>query len=555
MGLPANTPRTLDIVPEVCRRAGSTAYIASSIRREAGAYVVGLKAVNCQSGKLLADEQVRARSKDDALDALGEATTRLRAEVGEPAAQVWKYSVPLTQITSSLDALNEYALAQTPGLGEEELLRHEQRAVELDPSFAVAWSDAGRLYLNLGQVDKGAAYLSRAFELQDHAMEFQKQEIAGMYYTVVTGELNKAVDTYQSQVAIYPKLPIAYSRLSIAFSRQGQYQKAAEMERQAIVLSPNDSLGYGNLAFTLLALQRLKEAQETLQAALARKPDVGWTHMELYALAFLAGDSHAMSDQLAWLRGQPPFENEAFELEADTNAYAGHLRKARALARQGVDSALRNATKEQAATRWNGAALREAAFGNTTEARQAVTEAIKLAPDSEDVQLLSGFILASLGDAAGAESLAQTVNKRSPLDTWVQSLWLPTIEAQLELTKKNPRAAIERLQAVASIELGSVGVVPNSCLWAVDVRGTAYLGLGDGRAAAAEFQKMIDHSGIVENCYTGALAHLKLGRAYAMAGDPAKARAAYNDFFAVWKDADPDIPVLKQAKAEYAILH
>jgi len=555
--LPKN-PFASEFIPEVCRRVGSKAYIVGSIRGPAGAYVVGVKAVNCQSAKVLANEEIKAISKEDVLDALGDAATRLRAELGEPPSQVWRYSVPLKQVTPSLEALKEYSLAEQVGSrqGDSAQLPHELRAIELDPSFALAYSTAGRNYLNQSQSEKALEYISRAFELQDHATEIQRFQIASMYYFVATGELNKVAETLQNQIAIYPRASDdAYSNLSIVLSELGLYDKAAEMARQAIPFAPNSGILYHNLTHNLIALQRFKEARETLQAALARKPDTIPNHRQLYELAFLAGDSQGMSDQLAWLRGQPGYETVALAMESETTAFFGNLRKARALTRQAVGSALRIDFKEAAATWWDVAALREAAFGNPTEARQAVAEALKLAPASDGVQVLSAFALAKLDDVAGAESLRQTLAQTHPLDTEVQSLWLPTIDAQLALAQENPEAAIERLHAAKPMELGFVQyLLSTSCLDAVDVRGEAYLALRDGKAAAGEFQRIIDHNGIVQYCYTGALAHLQLGRAYAMAGDTAKARAAYNDFLTLWKDADPDIPILKQAKAEYVKL-
>jgi eukaryotic-like serine/threonine-protein kinase len=310
-------------------------------------------------------------------------------------------------------------------------------------------------------------------------------------------------------------------------------------------------------------LNRFAEAREATQAAMARKPPSESNNEKLYALAFVAHDSKAMAEQLAWLENQPQLGGMGLSMEADTEAYAGHLRKARELTRRAAEASVRAGDKDSAALSWNNAALREAWFGNAKEAREGVGEALKLAPANQGVEIEAALALAAVGDTVRAESLEQDLGKRFPLNTQVQSLWLPTIDAQLALLRKKPTAAIDRLQAVASMELGWTPFLSNiSCLYAVEVRGAAYLAMGNGRAAAGEFQKILDHSGIVQNCSTGALAHLWRARANALeartnhggTADAARARADYQDFFALWKDADPDIPVLKQARAEYAKL-
>ena len=567
MARPLNTPLTPDIVPEVCRRAGSKAYISGSIGGRGGKYVLGLKAVNCQSGRVMAQEEVAAEAKDRVLDALSAAAAKLRSDLGESPASVWEFNVPLTQAaTPSFEALKQYTLGikAADEMGETAQLPHVLHAIQLDPNFALAYLQAGEDYLNMGQPAKASEYISRAFELQDHADARQRLQIASTYYYAVTGELNKVAQTYQNEVAIYSGERIsAYTNLSIVYAELGQYEKAAEMARQAIPLSPDFGQLYGNLTHSLLALNRFAEARETVQAALTRKPDTDSNHEQLYALAFFAHDSKAMAEQSAWLESQPQYESAGLSMEADTEAYAGHLRKARELTRRAVNSALGRDSKEDAAIWWDNAALREAVFGNAIEASAAAGEALKLAPTNQGVEVEAALVLAMVGDTARAESLEQDLEKRFSLDTQVQSLWLPTIDAQLALIRKNPAASINRLQAAAPVELGFVPFLTNiSCLYAVDVRGDAYLAMGNGNAAAGEFQKILDHSGIVQNCLTGALAHLGLARANTLqartdrgvgaAAARAQALANYRDFFALWKDADPEIPILKQAKAEYA---
>ncbi len=568
VGRPRNTVLTPDVVPEVCRRAGSKAYISGSISRRGENYVLGLRAVNCQSGRIMAQEQAEAKAKDGVLDAISDAAAKLRGDLGESQASVWEYNVPLKQAaTTSFEALREYALGIKAGdeKGETAQLPYELRAIERDPNFALAYLIAGEDYLNMGQAEKAANYIRRAFELQDHADERERLQIASTYYYAVTGELDKVAQTYQNQVAIYSEERInAYTNLSIVYSEQGQYEKAAEMARQAIPLSPDLGQLYGNLTHNLLALNRIEEARGTVRAAVARKPDTDSNHEQLYTLAFFDHDSEAMAEQLAWLKNHQ-YEGVAFSMEADTEAYAGHLDKARELTRRAADSALRTDNKEDAAIWWTNAALREGIVGNVTEAREASSAALRLAPTNQAVEVEAALALAMVGDAARAESLEQDLGKRFPLDTQVQVLWLPTIDAQLSLIRKNPAASTDRLQAAAPLELGFVPFLTNiSCLYAVEVRGEAYLALGNGDAAAGEFHKILNHSGIVQNCLTGALAHLGLARASAVKArkdhgvdaDAARAQALanYRNFFALWKDTDADIPIVRQAKAEYAKL-
>jgi tetratricopeptide (TPR) repeat protein len=389
--------------------------------------------------------------------------------------------------------------------------------------------------------------------------------ITGTYYSTVTGELEKAAKVYQEHIESYPGDNRTSDALGIVYAALGQYEKATDAYRQSIRLNPDYYSPRGNLANSLLALQQFDEARQTIQQAQARKMDDFVFHNALYAVAFLKADSSAMAEQQKWFAGQPDYENVGLSLASDTEAYSGHLGKARELTKRSVESAIHADSKETAAIWHENAALREAVFGNATEAKQAAAEGLKLSPTSQGVGVEAGLAYAMAGDTARAESMAQDLNKRFPLDTQVQSLWLPAIRAQLALDRKNPTAAIESLQAAVPIELAQIAFVANiSCLYPTYIRGEAYLAAGQGKPAAAEFQKILDHDGIVWNCWTGALAHLGLAGAYALDSkssqgadaDAARTRAltAYKDFFAPWKDADPDIPILKQAKAEYAKL-
>jgi serine/threonine protein kinase/tetratricopeptide (TPR) repeat protein len=555
---------TPEVARELCLRAGSRAYIEGSIGNLGSQFVLGLKAVNCQSGDPLAQEQVSAAAKEKVLDALGEAASKLRGELGESLATVKKFDVPLAEATtSSLEALKAYSLGQnaTKEKGAAAGLPYHQRAIELDPNFAMSYEAVGVDYGNLGEVARASEYLTKAFQLREHVSEREKLTITAAYYENVTGELDKTAQTWQQFIETYPRG--GYSELGIVYDLQGQYEKATEITRQAVPLAP-DSSYYGNLANSFLALQRLDEARQIIHEAQARKLDSSVLHNALYALAFLGSDSAAMAEQQQWYVGKPE-ENFGLALASDTEAYGGHLGKARELTRRAVDSAVRADNKESGAIWQANAAIEQAAYGYAAEARQSAAAALKLAPTSQGAESEAALASAMAGDTARAESLARDLGKRFPLDTQMQSLWLPAIRAQLALDGKNSDLALNTLQAASHVELGQIVFVNNiSCLYPTYVRGEAYLASGQGSAAAAEFQKILGHSGIVWNCWTGALAHLGVARANALQSrtsqgadaDLARTRAlaGYKDLLTLWKDADPDIPILKEAKAEYATL-
>jgi serine/threonine protein kinase/tetratricopeptide (TPR) repeat protein len=568
MSRPADTKLTPEVTRELCQRVGSKAYLAGSIASLGSQYVLGLKAVNCQSGDPLAEQQVTAAAKEKVLDALGEAASKLRTQLGESLASVQKLDVPLREATtSSLEALQAYSLGAKANRekGPSAALPYYQHAIELDPAFAMGYNAVGAEYSGLGETGRAAEYFTRAFQLRDHTSEREKLAITVDYYQNLTGEQDKALQAYQEWVANYPKDPSPLLGLGVLYSQKGEYEKAAESSREYLRATPENGNSYWNLANVLLAQQRLDEARQTIQQAHTRKLDNYGLRAALYGSAFDQGDGPGMAEQQQWFVGKP---EEAFglALASDTEAYAGRLLKARELTKRAVDSTIRTDNKEEGAVWQAIGAQRDAAFGNPAEARQSATEALKLAPQSQAVEVEAALAFALAGDTARAESLAQDLGKRFPLDTQMQSLWLPAIQAQLALDKKNPASALTVLQAAAPpIELGQINFVNNiSCLYPTYVRGEAYLAAGQGKEAAAEFQKIIDHSGIVWNCWTGALAHLGVARANALQArsssgadaDLARSRAlaAYKDFLTLWKDADPDVPILKEAKAEYAKL-
>jgi eukaryotic-like serine/threonine-protein kinase len=568
MTRPPTTKLTPEVARELCQRAGSKAYIGGSIASLGSQYVLGLKVVNCQSGDTLAQQQATAATKEKVLDTLGEAASKLRGELGESLASVQKLDVALAQATtSSLEALQAYSLGEKVygDKGGAAALPYNQHAIELDPNFAMGYVAIGDNYVSMFETGRADEYYTKAFQLRDHASEREKLAITSNYYQFVTAELERATQTYQEWIASYPRDYSAHVNLGIVYGEEGQYEKAAEATRESLRLAPDNLGPYDNLGTSLLALQRFAEAREIMQQARARKLDDLSLHGALYGLAFLWSNSSEMTEQQQWFAGKPE-ENFGFSLASDTQAYAGHLGKARELTKRSIDSAIRADSKETAAVWLENSALRESAFGNLTQAKRAAAEGLRLVPTSQGVKVEAALAYAMAGDRIPAESLAEDLKKRHPLHTQIQSLWLPAIEAQVALNRKDANTAINRLQtALPPIEYGAISFSENgSCLYHTYIRGEAYLEASQSTQAATEFQKILDHSGIVWNCWTGALARLGVARAHALQArtsqgadaDAARVRslAAYNDFLTLWKDADADIPILKQAKAEFARL-
>jgi serine/threonine protein kinase/tetratricopeptide (TPR) repeat protein len=517
MSRPAGTKLTPDVARELCQRARSKAYIAGSIASLGTEYVLGLTAVNCQSGDPLGQEQVTAATKEKVLDAVGEAAAKLRGQLGESLATVKKFDVPLADATtSSLEALKAYTLGET-AKGPGAAMPYHQRAIQLDPNFAMGYRAVGGDYFSIAELGRASDYYRKAFELREHASEREKLNIAANYHQDVTGELDKATQTFQEWVENYPRDYRAHLDLGNTYVSQGQYDKAEKAYQQSLQLAPDNTAPNADMANTLLALQRFDEARQFIQQAQSRGIEDLVLRNALYALAFFREDSPAMAEQQQWFAGKAE-ETFGLSLASDTEAYAGHLGKARELARQSVDSAIRADSKETGAIWQANAALREAAYGNPAEAKQTAAAGLKLAPASQGVEIEAALAFAMAGDTAQSESLAQDLNKRFPLHTQMQSLWFPAIRAQIALNRKNPAEAIHELQAVVSLfEFGQILFVANiSCLYPTYIRGEAYLAAGQGKQAAAEFQKILDHSGIVWNCWTGALARLGVARGNAL---------------------------------------
>jgi DNA-binding winged helix-turn-helix (wHTH) protein len=553
MKRPANTRLTPEITLEVCQRTSSAAALDGSIALIGTRYNLILKAVNCASGALLASTEAQANDKSHVLDVLGKAASEMRRRLGESLGTVQKYNTPLEQATTpSLEALQAYSLGfKTLGAADSAAaLPLFQRATELDANFSMAyWALANSTADNTLTVESAR----KAFELRAGLSERERLHIEILYHYTVTGNLMKARRSCEIGAQMYPRDSIFLGYLSMFSNALGEYEAGLKesIDSHRFYLP---GLSYRNLLFSYLLLDRIKEADDVAEESRAKGQESDLATV-LYGIAFYKDDTVGMARQVADVANRPGDEDLLLGLESDTAAYFGHLLKATEFARRAADSAERAGEKETAATYRAVSALREALFDNAAKARQQATAA-KGRSTGRDLDYAVALALGYAGDANRAQALADDLDRRFPEDTIVQINYLPTLRAKLALLHANPQQALVILGAASPSELGlpSLNYYNWPNLYPVYVRGEAYLAAHQGSEAAAEFQKILGHRGIVLNEPIGALAHLQLGRAYSLLGDTAKARAAYQDFLTLWKDADPDIPVLKQAKAEYAKL-
>jgi len=555
MGRQPNDRVTPEVAQEICLRTGSKAVLAGSISRLGSQYMVGLGAVNCANGDTLAKQQAEASSKENVMKALGTVTSSVRTKLGESLASVQKFNVPVEATTSSLEALKTFSMGIITGRekGDAEAIPFFRRAIELDPNFAAAYTALGVSYANLSQPSLSAQNLKKAYEMRARVSERERLRISANYYALVTGELEKEAQTYQLWIQSYPHDAIPHGNLGNNFMVLGQYDKGVAETQEAMRLEPNNVFAYANLGGAFLALNRPDDAKAMFEQAVAHKLDAGILRLVMYYLAFLRSDSAQMEEQLAWGAGKPGAEDQLLSAQSDTEAYYGRLVRARDFSRRAVDSAVRADSKETAGLWQVNAALREAEFGNLAPAKQGVTSALALAP-GRDVKVLAALTLARIGDTAQAKTMVQQLEKSDPLNTVLKLYWLPTLKAAIELNGGNSGQALVFLEAAAPYELGAPPPTIAGTLYPVYLRGKTQLMAHNGNAAQTEFQKFLDHRGLTINFPLGALADLGLARAYALSGDTAKSRTAYQDFFVLWKGADPDIPILKEAKAEYAKL-
>ena len=564
MGRAPGEKLTPEIAREVCQRTGSKAFLGGSIASLGSQYVIGLKAINCNSGDELAQVQKQAAGKEAVLKTLDSATIRLRSELGESSGSVQKYAAPLPDVTTpSLEALKAFSIGNKVAhtQGEAAALPFYKRALEIDPNFALAYTRLAIAYMNLGEVGRAAEYVGKAYELRAKVSEWERYAIETFYYLSVTGELEKAITPLELWQQNYPRDYGPLLNLAEIFAIFGNYDKALEESRTALRVESKNLAAVQSLGGAYAALNRLDEAGATYRQAEGQGAS-DLLLANLYALAFLKGDSAQMAQVLSAATGKPGIEDAMLASQGRTEAWNGRLKNARELTRRAMDSAERNDTKETAALYQAESALREVEMGDRERAREDANAALKLAPN-RDVRVMAALALARASDTAGAEKQTDELEKTFPLDTLVLRYWLPTIQAAVALDRKDANQAVELLKGTSQMELGTPGNVSVS-MCPVYVRGEAYLALHDGKHAAAEFQKFIDHPGVVSNFAWGALGRLKQARAYALVakskqGDDAEAarsqaRSAYLDFLTLWRDADPEVPILRQAKEEYAKL-
>jgi eukaryotic-like serine/threonine-protein kinase len=555
MGRSPNERVTQEVGREICLRTGSKALLVGSIYRVGSQYIVGLNTANCTTGETLAKEQAEAANKEEVVKALSKAASSMRTKLGESIASVQKFDVPIEATTSSLEALKTFSMGVRTGEenGDAQAIPFFKRAIEIDPKFALAYAALGTSYANLGQASLAAETQKKAYELRERVSERERLRISAYYYAFVTGELEKEAQTYELWIQSYPRDAIPHRDLGANSSALGQYDKSVAEAEEALRLEPNNGVNYFNLGQNQLALNRPDDARVTFEHALAHKLDGSFLRLEMYYLAFVRGDSTQMQEHVAWGAGKPGAEDPLLSAQSDTEGYYGRLTRAREFSRRAVDAALRADSKETAALWQVNAAVREGELGNVIESKRDVTSALTLAA-GRDVKVLAALALARCGDTARAKTIVGELEKSDPSNTVLKLYWVPTINAAIELGGSNSAQSLVSLEAAAPSELGTPPPFQLGTMYPVYVRGQAYLMAHNGAAAATEFQKFLDHRGIVLNFQLGALAHLQLGRAYALQGNIAKAKTAYQDFFAIWKDADPDIPILKEAKAEYAKL-
>jgi len=553
MGRPANDRLTQDVARELCQRAGSKAVLTGSISGLGSHYAIGLNAMNCQTGDSLGSQQVEADSREQVLKSLGQAASKLRETLGESLATIQKYDAPVEQATTgSLEALKAYTQGWNLHISDQETqaIPFFKRAIELDPNFALSYAAMGQAYVNLGEDELGAQYTKQAFERRDRTSEREKFYITSHYYLNVLRDIPQTVQTAELWAKTYPRDEVPHNNLAVTYSVLGRFDRALQEAQESVRLVDNSGNAVGQ-GFAYLALDRLDEARGIFQRALARAPDDFALHLGTYFVASIHRDTTAMEQQVAWAAGKPSAEGLFLALDGQTAAAYGKLTRAREMFQRSVTADQRDNLKTNATSTEATAALWEAEYGNLELARRDASSALATAP-SETAKILAALALAQAKDVPHAEAIVRELSQRLPRGTMFNNVWLPSIRAQIAMSRSNPAEAIKVLEAARPYELGQEP--PRPFLYPIYARGQSYLRAQQAGTAATEFQKILDHRSLVGGFPLEALAHLGLARARALAGDTAGARTAYQDFFALWKDADPDIPILKEAKAEYGKL-
>ena len=556
MAQPKDARLTHERAREVCQRTGSAAVLDGAIAQLGTHYLLTLKAINCSNGESLGNVEAQATDKNQVLEALGKVASKIRNQLGESLASVEKYDAPAENVTTpSLEALKAYSLGRQTMVVKSDYAASIplfQRAINLDPNFAMAYARMATSYSSLNETVQAAENVRRAYELRKRVSEREEFYIAEHYEIFVTGNLETARRVDELSAQTYPR-DTSFTNLGVIYSELGDYDKALAAFNDALRFNPETGYRYANLIGGYVHLNRLDEAKAAAREAQRQNIDYPEIHLNLYWVAFLQHDAAAMEREAAGMMGRPGHEDQMLNYEADTALYAGQLATARVLARRAVEAAQRVDEKEAPALYQADAAVREALVGNAALAKQQAQGALAIS-NSRDAEGLSAIALELAGDSAQAAQLANDLEKRFPHDSIVQSHYLPTIHAAALLHRNDYGKAIEVLAAAAPHELGGNLSTLNFALYPVYLRGMTYLAAQQGIPAAAEFQKILDHPGVVRSEPIGALARLQLGRAFALSGDKTKAKSAYQEFLTLWKDADTDIPVLKQAKAEYSML-
>jgi eukaryotic-like serine/threonine-protein kinase len=558
MNRPSETRLNPEIAREICERTGSTAVLEGSITGLGSQYVLWLRASNCRTGAVLAEAQAEAEKKEDVLNSLSRIAVQMRTRLGESFATIQEHSTPLEQATTpSLEALKAYSAGRSAlfAHGGPAAIPHFQRAIAIDPQFAMAYGDLSITYWNLGQTDLSAEYTRKAYALRDRVSDRERLWILFLYDRQVTGNLPKELETLESWVQTYPRDWQAWAVLAgWGTLGTGQYERGIQAGQEALRLNPDNSFPY-TVSQHYLLLDRFAEAADVLQRAAERKLEIPEMLITRYYLAFFKRDQAGMDREIA-RAPQEHAEDWMSHNQALVLARSGQMREARRMWERGIALAQQAGNRERAAVYEAAEAVCEAHFGNRAAAKERARAALELGK-GRDVEYAAAFALALSGDFAGSQKLAADLEKRFPEDTPVQFEYLPTLRALSALAHRTPLDAVERLQRAVPYDFalpGTAFFARFGGLYPAYVRGEAYLETRQGREAAAEFQKVLDHRGIVFADPIGALAHLQLGRALVLSGEKDKARGAYRDFLTLWKDADPDVPVFKQAKAEYARL-
>ncbi|HEY1888993.1 MAG TPA: hypothetical protein VGG63_01200 [Steroidobacteraceae bacterium] len=550
MGHTDSEEHPVSVSRRICIQDDGNAVVRGAISKRQGRFAIDLAALDCDNGRTLAEAGSTAMTRKDVLQALGRALASLRTGLGEPVSSVRRYAIPTEATTSSLEALQDYSIAVRVQRenGGPSSIPFLQRAIARDADFPSAYALLSTIYSNLRQPGLALQCAAKAYQLRDRVSERERLRIATAYF-LATGELRREMQTYERWQGEYPRDFLPYNDLGNDYAQTGKLHEALTEYQKGLELEPTQ-IGYINVDGMYMALNRPDDAKETLNEALAHHLDGRYVRQNLYWLAFLQSDAAAMREQVAWGSSSQHDADALLTLQSDTDAYHGQMRSARDYTRRAVAAALRSDSKEAAALWQVNGALREAEVGNLALARRGAASALALS-SGRDVTLMVAFTLARSGAPAQARMLLGKVEQEYPTDTLLKLYWLPTVHAALELDAGEPTHAIATLKATLPYELGGAGTFVNY-LYPAYVRGQAYLLAREPDKAARELQKLPDHPGLVLNFVTGALARLQLGRAYELAGDKSKATTAYQQFFTLWRDADPDVPVLEQAKAEYA---